>query len=108
MQGPNVPIIYVLTVRAKNEATGQMELKGLFIGDDFECFKRASDLSLRTNFIMLDREIRKCIVYLDPAEFKSTWLGNKAIYRTRMALADGAELIILLPMGQNLLSWHLP
>ena len=94
---PNVPIIYVLTVRAKNEATGQMELKGLFIGDDFECFKRASDLSLRTNFIMLDREIRKCIVYLDPAEFKSTWLGNKAIYRTRMALADGAELIILAP-----------
>ncbi len=46
---------------------------------------------------MLDREIRKAVVYLDPAEFKSTWLGNKAVYRTRMALADDAELIVLAP-----------
>jgi hypothetical protein len=37
------------------------------------------------------------VVYLDPAEFKSTWLGNKAIYRTRMAMADGGDLIILAP-----------
>ena len=74
-----------------------MELKGLFIGDDFECFQKASDLSLETNFIMVEKQIKKCIVYLDPEEFKSTWLGNKAVYRTRMALADGAELIILAP-----------
>jgi hypothetical protein len=46
---------------------------------------------------MLDRQIRKAVVYLDPGEFKSTWIGNKAIYRTRMALADGAELIVLAP-----------
>src|SRR6202008_4889 len=32
-----------------------------------------------------------------PSEFKSTWLGNKAVYRTRMAMADGGELIILAP-----------
>ena len=37
------------------------------------------------------------VVYLDPAEFKSTWLGNKSIYRTRMAMADGGELIVLAP-----------
>ncbi len=92
-----LPIVYVLTVRAKNEATGEMELKGLFIGDDFECFQKASDLSLETNFIMVDREIKKCLVYLDPEEFKSTWLGNKSIYRTRMALADGAELVVIAP-----------
>jgi hypothetical protein len=41
--------------------------------------------------------IRKAVVYLDPEELHSTWLGNKAIYRTRMALADGAELIVLAP-----------
>ena len=92
-----LPIVYVLTVRAKNEETGQMELKGLFIGDDFECFQKASELSLETNFIMVDHEIKKCIVYLDPEEFKSTWLGNKSVYRTRMALADGAELIVVAP-----------
>ena len=94
---PQLPIVYVLTVRAKDAASGRMVTRGLFIGDDFECFERAAALSLETNFIMVDHEIRKCIVYLDPEEFKSTWLGNKSIYRTRMALADGAELIVLAP-----------
>lgn len=93
----DLPIVYIQTVRAKNEETGAMELKGIFIGDDFECFQKAADLSLETNFIMLDREIKKCIVYLDPEEFKSTWLGNKSVYRTRMALADDAELIVIAP-----------
>ena len=94
---PQLPIVYVLTVRAKDAASGRMVTRGLFIGDDFECFERAAALSLETNFIMVDHEIRKCIVYLDPEEFKSTWLGNKSVYRTRMALADGAELIVLAP-----------
>ena len=93
----DLPIVYVQTVLAKNASTGKMELKGLFIGDDFECFRRAAELSLETNFIMVEKPIKKCVVYLDPEEFKSTWLGNKAVYRTRMALADGAELIILAP-----------
>ena len=93
----HVPIVYILTVRAKDEASGEMVTRGLFIGDDFECFRKAAELSLETNFIMVDKQIRKCIVYLDPEEFKSTWLGNKSVYRTRMALADGAELIVLAP-----------
>ena len=91
----DLPIIYILTVRAKEN--GQMVTKGLFVGDDFECFQKAADLSLETNFIMLEKPIKKCLVWLDPAEFKSTWLGNKAVYRTRMALADGADLIIMAP-----------
>ena len=94
---PQLPIVYVLTVMAKDTDTGGMAMKGLFVGDDFECFRRAAELSLETNFIMVDRPMQKCIVWLDPDEFKSTWLGNKAIYRTRMALADGAELIVLAP-----------
>lgn len=93
----NIPIVYVLTVRGKDEKTGEMITQGLFIGDDFECFQKAADLSLETNFIMVDHQIKKCIVYLDPEEFKSTWLGNKSVYRTRMALADDAELIVLAP-----------
>ena len=91
------PIVYILTVRAKDEETGAMVTRGLFIGDDFECFQKAADLSLETNFIMVDHEMKKCIVYLDPEEFKSTWLGNKAVYRTRMALADDGDLIVLAP-----------
>jgi nickel-dependent lactate racemase len=92
----NLPVVYVLTVVGRNDA-GRLVVRGLFIGDDTECFERAAELSLRVNFEMLDQEIRKAVVYLDPGEFRTTWLGNKAIYRMRMALADGAELIVLAP-----------
>jgi hypothetical protein len=92
----HLPIVYVQTVVGKNDA-GQLALRGLYVGDDTECFERAADLSLKVNFVMLEREIRKAVVFLDPSEFRSTWLGNKSVYRTRMALADNAELIVLAP-----------
>lgn len=90
------PIVYVLTVVGR-DAAGRMVMRGLFVGDDTECFERAAALSLRCNFEMLDQEIRKAVVWLDPTEFRSTWLGNKAVYRTRMAMADGGELLVLAP-----------
>jgi hypothetical protein len=89
-------IVYVQTVVNKN-AAGDLVMRGLYIGDDTECFELAAALSLKCNFILMDREINKAVVYLDPHEFHSTWLGNKSIYRTRMALADNAELIVLAP-----------
>jgi nickel-dependent lactate racemase len=92
----NLPIIYVLTVVGTN-AAGELVVRGLFVGDDPECFCLAAELSVQVNIQLLDRPIQKAVVYLDPEEFHSTWLGNKAIYRTRMALADGAELIVLAP-----------
>ncbi|HEY2039926.1 MAG TPA: lactate racemase domain-containing protein [Edaphobacter sp.] len=92
----NLPIVYVQTVVGKN-AAGELVVRGLYIGDDVECFNLAAALSLKVNFQMLDREIKKAVVFLDPHEFRSTWLGNKSVYRTRMALADGAELIVLAP-----------
>jgi len=92
----SLPIVYVLTVVGKN-AAGELVVRGLYIGDDEECFNLAAALSLQVNFQMLDREIKKAVVFLDPHEFRSTWLGNKSVYRTRMALADGAELIVLAP-----------
>ena len=92
----HLPIVYVLTVVGRRD-TGGLAVRGLFIGDAPECFHLAADLSLKVNFEILEGPIRKAVVYLDPHEFHSTWLGNKAVYRTRMALADGAELIILAP-----------
>jgi len=92
----HLPIVYVLTVIGRTADEG-LAVRGLFIGDDVECFHRAATLSLKVNVETLDAPIRKAVVYLDPHEFHSTWLGNKAIYRTRMALADGAELVILAP-----------
>jgi nickel-dependent lactate racemase len=91
-----LPIVYVQTVVNKN-AKGELVMRGLYIGDDGECFEKAAELSLQCNFLMMDREIHKAVVFLDPHEFRSTWLGNKSVYRTRMALADGAELIVLAP-----------
>ena len=92
----DLPIVYVLTVVSRN-TSGAIVVRGLFIGDDSECFHAAAELSFRVNFTLMPVPIRKAVVFLDPHEFHSTWLGNKAIYRTRMAMADGGELIILAP-----------
>ena len=92
----HLPIVYVQTVVGR-KADGGLAVRGLFIGDDIDCFLRAAELSLKVNFEILDKQITKAVVMLDPSEFHSTWIGNKAVYRTRMALADGAELIILAP-----------
>jgi nickel-dependent lactate racemase len=92
----HLPIVYVLTVVGR-EPDGSLALKGLYVGDDHECFHKAADLSLKVNFTMVEAPLSKVVVYLDPSEFKSTWLGNKSIYRTRMAIADGGELIVLGP-----------
>src|SRR6201998_614379 len=91
-----LPIVYVLTVVGRR-ANGGLGVRGLFIGDDVECSHRAAELSLKVNFELVAEPIKKAVVYLDPEEFRSTWLGNKAIYRTRMALGDGGELIVLAP-----------
>jgi hypothetical protein len=92
----HLPIVYVQTVLEKN-AAGRLVMRGLYIGDDVECFTRAAELSFKVNFQLMERPVRKCVVFLDPSEFKSTWLGNKAVYRTRMAMADAGELIVLAP-----------
>ncbi|MGD9110178.1 MAG: lactate racemase domain-containing protein [Phycisphaerales bacterium] len=92
----HLPIVYVLTVVGRDQQ-GELKVRGLFIGDDMECFNLAAELSLKVNFEMLDKPLQKVVVYLDPSEYKSTWLGNKSIYRTRMAMADGGELIVLAP-----------
>ena len=92
----NLPISYLLTVRAR-DAAGQLVTRGLYAGDDDACFLRGAKLCQQVNLDLLDKPLKKAVVYLDPSEFKTMWLGNKAIYRTRMAMADGGELIVLAP-----------
>ncbi|MFO7937966.1 MAG: lactate racemase domain-containing protein [Kiritimatiellia bacterium] len=95
--------VYVQTVvgRDDTDGPGSLAVRGLYVGSDIEVFNTAADLSLKVNFEMLSEPLKKCVVYLDPSEFKSTWLGNKAVYRTRMAMADGGELLILAPGVQE-------
>ena len=89
------PILFVLTVTTA--PGGHIRTHGLFIGEGRDCLTNAVKLAQEKNIDFVEHGLKKCVVYLDPSEFKSTWLGNKAVYRTRMAMADGGELIILAP-----------
>ena len=89
-------IVYVMSVMDV-DTNGNRVMRGLYIGDDARTFETAAELSRNVNMTFLDEPLEKVVVYLDPREFRSTWLGNKAIYRTRMAMADDGELIIIAP-----------
>ena len=107
----HLPIVYLLTVRARSllpsplggegllgdGVRGELVTRGLYAGDDRACFERGAALCRQVNLDRLERAPKKVVVWLDALEFKSTWLGNKAIYRTRMAIADAGELIVLAP-----------
>lgn len=89
------PILFVLTVTTA--PGGSIHTHGLFIGDTRLVLEKAIELAQEKNIDFVEHGITKCVVYLEPSEFKTTWLGNKAVYRTRMAIADGGELIVLAP-----------
>lgn len=92
---PKCNIQYILTVIGKEQ--DDLVMRGIYMGDDDETFADACELSRAVNLDNVKKPIQKCIVYLDPEEFKSTWLGNKSVYRTRKAMATGGELIVLAP-----------
>lgn len=91
----DIPLMYVLTVTTNKE--DETFIHDLFIGRSRELFEMAVKESQRINLTHMKEPLEKVVVYLDPREFKSTWLGNKAIYRTRMAIKTGGELIVLAP-----------
>ncbi len=91
----DLPLVYVLTVTTA--PAGQITTHGLYIGRERKYFEAAVAQAQTTNLILVDEPLTKVVVYLDATEFKSTWLGNKSIYRTRMAIADGGQLIVLAP-----------
>jgi len=92
----HLPITYLLTVRAK-DAAGRLVTRGFYGGDGKPSYRAGAALAREANMKLLDAPLRRVVVHLDPQEFRSTWLGNKAIYRTRMAIADGGELVVLAP-----------
>lgn len=93
----DLPIRYILTVMERDEASNRMKMRGFYAGSGNDLFEEASDLCRKVNVTLLDTPLKKVVVWLDPEEFRSTWLGNKAIYRSRMAIADDGDLIILAP-----------
>jgi nickel-dependent lactate racemase len=91
-----LPICYLLTVIGRDDRNIP-RLKGLYLGDDIECFNKAAALSVKLNICLLDKPVKKVVAYLDPLEYHSTWLGNKSIYRSRMMIEDGGELLVIAP-----------
>ena len=89
-------IVYVMSVMDVDTESNRV-MRGLYVGDDAATFAHAAQLSRTVNLTFLDTPLEKAVVFLDAREFKSTWLGNKAIYRTRMAMADNGTLIIIAP-----------
>jgi len=95
----NIPLLHVMTVMSRRRGSDRVE--SLSLGRGRGLYRRACEVSLEKNVTTLARRRRKIVVYLDPREFKSTWLGNKAVYRTRKAIADGGELLIIAPGVQT-------
>lgn len=91
----HVPLVFFLTVTTASQ--NQICTHGIYLGDERAALEQAIMKSQEKNINFLERGIKKCVVYLDPKEFQSTWVGNKAVYRTRMAMEDGGELLVLAP-----------
>jgi nickel-dependent lactate racemase len=91
-----LPDLYVQIVMARNPA-GALVTTGLYVGDDLETYLQAARQSREQNITVLDKPLRKVVCVMQGDEFFSTWVANKAIYRTRMAIADGGELVIIAP-----------
>ena len=98
-----LPLVYLQTVTTRENEI--LKLHGLYIGDSRKPFELAAELAQKLNIVHVDRRAKKVVTYLDPEELKTTWVGNKGIYRTRMTVADGGELIVLAPgviaFGEN-------
>ncbi|MCR4411799.1 MAG: lactate racemase domain-containing protein [Thermoguttaceae bacterium] len=91
-----LPDFYVQLVMARNEED-KLVHTGVYVGDDLDTYLQAAKQSRAENITVFDEPVPKMVCVMQADEFASTWVANKAIYRTRMALADGGELIIIAP-----------
>lgn len=92
----SLPDFYVQVVLARDPA-GHLTHTGIFVGDDLETYLAAARQAREQNITMLDEPLKKVVCVMQGDEFFSTWVANKAVYRTRMALADDGELVIIAP-----------
>ena len=91
-----LPDVYFQVVM-KRDPQNKLVHTGVFVGDDLETYLQAARLSRAVNITTFDQPIKKIVAHMQGDEFRSTWVANKAVYRTRMAMADGGELLIIAP-----------
>jgi len=92
----HLPDVY-LQIVMRRDAENRLVTSGLFIGNDLETYLQAARLSREQNITVFDKPVKKMVTVMQPDEFRATWVANKAVYRTRMAIADGGELLIIAP-----------
>ncbi len=92
----DLPDVYVQVVMNYDDQ-GKLVHTGVFVGDDLDTYLDAARLSREQNITVFDHPIKKIVTVMQGDEFRATWTANKAIYRTRMAMADGGELLIIAP-----------
>ena len=91
-----LPDLYVQVVLARNDRD-QLVHTGVHVGDDLETYLAAARQSREQNITLFDEPVPKIVCVMQGDEFFSTWVANKSVYRTRMALADGGELVVIAP-----------
>ena len=92
----HLPDVYLQIVMRRDERE-KLVTSGIFVGDDLETYLEAARLSREQNIIVFEKPLKKVVAVMQADEFRATWVANKAVYRTRMAIADGGELLILAP-----------
>jgi len=92
----NIPDVFIQIVMQRDQHN-KLVTSGLFIGDDLETYLQAARRSREQNITVFEKPIKKVVAVMQADEFRSTWVANKAVYRTRMAIADGGELLIIAP-----------
>lgn len=91
----HLPDMYVQLVMAYNRV-GELVHTGFYCGNDLGTYLQAAKQSMDENITIVP-PLKKVVAVMQGDEFFSTWVANKAIYRTRKAMADGGELIIIAP-----------
>lgn len=91
----HLPDFYIEVVMAYDK-DGKLGHTGFYAGDDTETYLAGARASRAQN-INIVPPLKKVVAVMQGDEFHSTWVANKAIYRTRMAMADGGELLIIAP-----------
>lgn len=91
-----LPDVFFQIVMRRDE-TNRLVTSGIYVGDDLETYLSAARTSREQNITVFDRPVKKIIAVMQPDEFRATWVANKAVYRTRMAMADEGELLVIAP-----------
>jgi nickel-dependent lactate racemase len=81
----------------QRDTNSHLVTSGIYVGDDLETYLEAAKRSRAQNITVFEKPIRKIVAVMQADEFRATWVANKAVYRTRMAIADGGELLIIAP-----------